>query len=167
MNLLFDFTVDKETSTIHITREFAADLDLVWDAWTKSEILDRWTAPKPLRAETKEMNFTEGGRWIYAMISPENVYLGYSLAEYLTIAPKTHFITRNTFCDENGKQVGTAFSITTNTFEDGLHKTTVRVAKKFDNLADVERMVAMGFKEGMEAALHNLDEYLKSMVSSK
>ena len=35
MNLLFDFTVDKTTNTIYVTREFAADLDLVWDAFTK------------------------------------------------------------------------------------------------------------------------------------
>ena len=47
MNLLFDFTVDKATATIHITREFAADLDLVWDAFTKAEILDQWMGPKP------------------------------------------------------------------------------------------------------------------------
>jgi len=38
--LLFDFTVNKENNTINIEREFAADLDLVWDAWTKPEILD-------------------------------------------------------------------------------------------------------------------------------
>ena len=45
MSLLFDFTVDKATNTIHVTREFAADLDLVWDAFTKSEMLDQWSAP--------------------------------------------------------------------------------------------------------------------------
>ena len=31
MSLLFDFAVDKAANTIHIMREFAADLDLVWD----------------------------------------------------------------------------------------------------------------------------------------
>ena len=40
--LLFDFTVDKATKTVFITREFAADLSLVWDAFTKQEILDQW-----------------------------------------------------------------------------------------------------------------------------
>ena len=54
-NLLFDFTVDKATQTIYITREFAAGLDLVWDAFTKAEILDQWVAPEPWRARTKEM----------------------------------------------------------------------------------------------------------------
>src|SRR6476620_7577409 len=101
-DLLFDFTVDKENSTIHITREFAADLDLVWDAWTKSEILDQWMAPHPYHIETKEMDFREGGRWLYAMVTPENVKLGWSLAQFLKIVPKSSFTTRNSFSDENG-----------------------------------------------------------------
>ena len=46
-NLLFDFTVDKTTNTVIITREFAAELLLVWDAFTKQEILDQWGAPEP------------------------------------------------------------------------------------------------------------------------
>ena len=38
-NLLFDFTVDKATKTVIITREFDAGLSLVWDAFTKQEFL--------------------------------------------------------------------------------------------------------------------------------
>ena len=41
-NLLFDFTVDKAIKTVFITREFDAGLSLVWDAFTKQEILDQW-----------------------------------------------------------------------------------------------------------------------------
>ncbi|HEV2353182.1 MAG TPA: SRPBCC domain-containing protein, partial [Puia sp.] len=102
MNLRFDFTVDRAAKTIYITREFAADLDLVWDAFTKAEILDQWQGPKPYRAVTKEMNFTEGGRWLYSMVSPDNVPVGWSLVEFIEIRPKTSFSTRNSFADENG-----------------------------------------------------------------
>ena len=31
-NLLFDFTVDKAAKKVFITREFAAELSLVWEA---------------------------------------------------------------------------------------------------------------------------------------
>lgn len=40
-NLLFDFTVDKAAKMVYITREFDADQSLVWDAFTKAEILDQ------------------------------------------------------------------------------------------------------------------------------
>lgn len=70
-NLFFDFTVDKAAKTVFITREFDADLSLVWDAFTKAEILDQWIAPKPFKSKTKYMDFTVGGKRFYAMVSPE------------------------------------------------------------------------------------------------
>jgi PhnB protein len=166
MNLLYDFTVDKETNTIRITREFAADLDLVWDAFTKPEILDQWQAPKPWRACTKEMDFSEGGRWLYAMISPENVSR-WSLAEFTKIQPKSSFSSRNSFCDENGIPTHEAFSLTRNDFKSEEEKTTVYVEKKFDNLSSLEKMVSMGYKQGLAMALANLDEYFLTVLAAK
>ena len=67
-NLLFDFTVDKTTKTVFINREFAADLSLVWDAYTTQELLDQWWAPKPWASKTKVMNFEVGGRRFYGLV---------------------------------------------------------------------------------------------------
>jgi uncharacterized protein YndB with AHSA1/START domain len=80
-NLQFDFTVDKSTNTVLVIREFAAELPLVWDAFTKQEVLDQWWAPKPYLSKTKAMNFEVGGRRFYAMVSPEGnseIYFYYS-----------------------------------------------------------------------------------------
>ena len=52
-----EFIVDKETKTVSITKEFASELSLVWDAYTKPELLDQWWAPKPLASRTKVMDF--------------------------------------------------------------------------------------------------------------
>jgi len=38
-NLLFDFTIDKIAKTVFVNREFAADLSLVWDAFTNKKFL--------------------------------------------------------------------------------------------------------------------------------
>ncbi len=169
MNLLFDFTVDKEKATIHITREFAADQDLVWDAFTKAEILDQWMGPKPFRVQTKEMDFRVGGRWLYAMLSAENVAMGYSLMEFIEIQPKSGFTTKNSFADENGNPVNTGFtfSVTHYTFNAGIGKTTVQIVKKMASLAELEQLVAMGFVEGTAAGMNNLDEYFLTLVTSK
>lgn len=56
-NLLCEFTIDKENKTIYIKREFDAALPLIWNAFTKSEMLDQWWAPKPWKAKTKTMDF--------------------------------------------------------------------------------------------------------------
>lgn len=170
MNLLFDFTVDKDTATIYITREFAADLDLVWDAFTKVEILEQWMAPKPWRILTKEMDFREGGRWLYAMVSPENETPSrWSLAEYIKIQPKTIFTSRNSFADENGNPIdsGVTYSITENIFKAGEEKTTVQIVKKMASLAELEQFIAMGFKEGMAYVMTVLDEYFLNITTKK
>jgi uncharacterized protein YndB with AHSA1/START domain len=171
MNLLFDFTVDKATATIYVTREFAADVDLVWDAFTKAEILDQWMGPKPYRVQTKEMDFREGGRWLYSMVSPENVApTRYSLAEFVEIQPKSSFTTKNSFSDENGNHVdsGFTFSITKNSFEATGEKTTVRIVKKMQSLAQLEKFIEGGYYEkGTAAGMKNLDEYLLTLVTSK
>lgn len=169
MNLLFDFTVDKATATIYVTREFAADLNLVWDAFTKAEILDQWMSPKPWRFQTKEMDFREGGRWLYAMISPENVSR-WSLVEFIKIQPKSSFTTRNSFCDESGNPIETGFtsSLTTNSFKAGSSgTTTVQIVKKMASLSELEQFIAIGYKEGTAIVMTNLDEYLLTLVANR
>ena len=62
----------------------------VWAAWTDREILDLWWAPKPWRFETKSMEFSEGGRWHYAMVGP-NGEKQYCLFDYKKIDAQEHF----------------------------------------------------------------------------
>src|SRR5204862_3788250 len=99
-NLLFDFTVDKSKKTVFITREFDAELSLVWDAFTKKEILDQWWAPKPYASKTKVLDFKVGGRRFYAMVSPEGQER-WVLQKYTSISPKSNFKFFNAFADEN------------------------------------------------------------------
>src|SRR5258707_15879637 len=99
-NLLFDFTVDKSTKTVVVTREFEAEKQFVWDAFTKKEILDKWWAPKPWASKTKFMNFEVGGRRFYAMVSPEGQE-HWSLQKYTCISPRTNFKFLNAFADKD------------------------------------------------------------------
>src|SRR6188768_1046095 len=98
--MLFDLTVDKATKTVSITREFDAPLSLVWDAYTKQEILDQWWAPKPFSSKTKVMDFKVGGRRFYAMVSPEGEER-WAVQRFTSISPKTNFKYFNTFADKD------------------------------------------------------------------
>ena len=99
-NLLFDFTVDKATKTVFVTREFDANLSLVWDAFTKQEILDQWWAPNPWTSKTKFMNFKVGGRRFYAMVSPEGQEF-WSIQEFTSISPTSNFKILSSFADKD------------------------------------------------------------------
>lgn len=161
-NLLFDFIVNKEKHTVHVKREFAAGLELVWDCWTKAELLEQWWAPKPWRAETKSMDFREGGQWLYAMVSPKNEYF-WSRVDYIKIETKKGFSAQDGFTDAEGN-LNPDFprSLWNNVFQEGAETTTVNVTVVYEKLADLEKVIAMGFKEGLTMALGNLDQYLEA-----
>jgi uncharacterized protein YndB with AHSA1/START domain len=160
-DLLFDFTVDKAAKTVFITREFDAELSLVWDAFTKQELLDQWVAPKPYTAKTKYMNFEVGGRRFYAMVSPEGQER-WILQRYTSITPKTHFKMFNVFADkdENPELQGSDWDF--NFTEQG-ERTKVSITIYNESLARMEKMIEMGFKEGYSASMQNLDELLQTL----
>jgi uncharacterized protein YndB with AHSA1/START domain len=159
-NLMMNFSVDKENNKVKVEREFAAPVDSVWAAWTQSDILDQWWAPKPWKAETKSQDFSEGGRWLYSMVSPQGER-HWSFADYTAIDPKSSFSVKDGFCDENGNlNKDWPQSAWRNTFsQDGDH-TMVNIEITFPSLKDLEKTIEMGFKEGFTMGLGNLDELL-------
>jgi uncharacterized protein YndB with AHSA1/START domain len=160
-NLLFDFTLSKATKTALIIREFDAELSLVWDAFTKPEILDQWWAPKPFSPKTKVMNFEVGGRRFYAMVSPEG-QKHWSLQKYTSISPKTNFKMINAFADENENPSlpGSEWSLT---FSEQNGTTKVSISIYNDSLERMEQMIAMGFKEGFTMTLNSLEDLLTTL----
>lgn len=154
--------VEKNLSdkTITVTRDFAAEPALVWRAWTEKELLEQWWAPKPWRAESKDMDFREGGHWQYAMVSPEGER-HWARVDFKTITPITHFTAKDSFCDENGNIVSDPPGMDwDNTFSPNNGGTRVLIRLSFASEPDMKKILEMGFEEGFAAALGNLDEYL-------
>jgi uncharacterized protein YndB with AHSA1/START domain len=163
-DLLFDFTVDKPAKTVYINREFAAELPLVWDAFTKAELLDQWVAPKPWSARTKHMNFEVGGRRFYAMVSPEGLER-WAVQEFTSISPKTNFKMYNTFSDENeNRQLPGSDWDYTFTENNGITKVSISIFN--ESLERLEKMIEMGFVEGFKMSVENLEQLLET-VSQK
>ena len=160
-NLLFDFTVDKPTKTVFINREFDANLSLIWDAFTKPEILDQWWAPKPWASKTKVMNFEVGGRRFYAMVSPEGQER-WSIQKFTSISPKTNFKYLNAFADEaeNPELPGSEWDFN---FSEQNGTTRVSITIYNESLARLEKMIEMGFKEGFTMTLNYLENLLTTL----
>ncbi|MES2828825.1 MAG: SRPBCC domain-containing protein [Bacteroidota bacterium] len=160
-NLSFEFTVDKPSKTVYITREFDAELPLVWDAFTTKELLDQWVAPKPWSARTKYMDFKVGGRRFYAMVSPEGLER-WSVQEYTSITPKTNFKMYNTFADENeNKELpGSDWNYT---FSENNSVTKVNITIVNESLTRLEKMIEMGFEQGFKMSIVNLENLLATL----
>ena len=157
-----EFIINKETKTVSITKEFNAPRDLVWDAYTRPELLDQWWAPKPLTTRTKVLDFRVGGRRFYAMVSPEGDVLGWVLQKYTSITPKTNFKLFNAFADkdENPELPGSDWDLN---FTSKGATTLVSIYIYNESLERMERVIALGFVEGAKAQLKNLEELLAKL----
>lgn len=156
-----DFIVNKGTKTVTITKVFDAGLSLVWDAYTKPELLDQWWAPKPFESRTKVLDFEVGGRRFYAMVGPDGAER-WSVQRYTSITPKTNFKFFNAFADEdeNLQLPGSDWNFD---FIDQGETTTVSVSIYNESLERMEMILASGFTEGVKLQLQNLVELLAKL----
>jgi len=157
-NLQFDFNVDLANNTVVVVREFNAALPLVWDAFTKPEILDQWWAPKPFESRTTVMDFQVGGRRFYAMVSPEGHEM-WQVQQYTSITPKTNFKYLSAFADkdENMNLPGSDWDLTFSE-ENGITKVCISIYN--ESQERMQKMIEMGFKEGFTMTLNYLDQLL-------
>jgi uncharacterized protein YndB with AHSA1/START domain len=158
--LLFNFNVDKSTSTILVDREFDAELSAVWDAFTKQEILDQWWAPKPLTSKTKYMKFRVGGRRFYAMVSPEGTEIAWQIFDYTSITPKSNFKYLSVLADKDETPYPPS-AIWDLTFSEQSGITKVSISIYFETLEGLEKMIQLGFKEGFTVTLSELELLLQ------
>ncbi|WP_028786789.1 SRPBCC family protein [Terrimonas ferruginea] len=166
-HLQFDFITDKEKKTLTVRREFAAGRRLVWDCYTKSELLNQWFAPAPLTTKTKSMDFRDGGHWHYAMVEPNGTeYWGYT--EYVKISPVDFYTALDAFSNEAGEinnDLPRAEWLVT--FTDKEENTLVETVVTYKSLADLETTIQMGMEEGMMSTLERLDQLLVNLNARK
>lgn len=161
--LAYDFVVNKENKTITVKRAFDAERPLVWDAYTKSELLDQWWAPKPWKARTKTMDFKEGGYWLYAMVGPEGEE-HWARADYKKIQAPSKFEVEDAFTDAEGNinrdMPQAKWEVS---FSDKGDQTMVEIRIAYDDFSQLQATLDMGFKEGLAMGMENLDELLVSL----
>ena len=166
-NLVFDFTVDNANKIIVVKREFAANIELVWEAWSNPKIIDQWWAPKPHHSETKSMDFREGGFRHWALVSPEGSK-HWSRQDYQKIEPQKSIAELRAFCYENGI-VSADFIKTqcTTTFSKTNGNTLVTITSIYGNPKVFEQMASLNHKKGFSSTLENLDQVLNDLKTLK
>jgi uncharacterized protein YndB with AHSA1/START domain len=149
--------------SIVVARELNAPLPEVWRAYTEPKLLDQWWGPAPWRAETKTLDFRPGGHWLYAMVSPEN-QRHWGRMDYLAIDHHRRFEIADSFCDENGT-VDPALPVSRGsmTFTPTAHGTRVEFKMVYATEQELQKIVEMGFAEGITICLDQLDGVLAKL----
>nr|WP_067055780.1 SRPBCC domain-containing protein [Mucilaginibacter sp. L294] len=155
-----EISKDLPNKKLNVVREFEAPVADVWEAWTDADTLDQWWAPRPWKAQTKSMDFRDGGRWIYSMNGPQGER-SWCRVDFNNIIAGNSFGAAVSFCDEDGNKDASFPEMNwVATFNAIGDDTKVEVAITFPTTADMEKIVGMGFSEGFTMAHGNLDELL-------
>jgi uncharacterized protein YndB with AHSA1/START domain len=147
--------------TIIVSREFDAPIEKVWQAYTDSSLLDQWWGPSPWRAETKRMNFKPGGYWLYAMVGPGGER-HWARMNYIAIDHLKGYDIEDVFCDEDGN-LNTDLPVSRGrmSFVKTVNGTRVDFKMIYASETDVQKIVEMGFEQGITVCLDQLEELLK------
>ncbi len=143
-----------------VTRTFDAPAHIVFDAWTKPELLKRWWAPKSFGVSLFEceQDLRVGGAYRFAFgRDPENpeVFSG----RYVEVNPPSRLVLTQVY--ERMAHVGEA--VVTAIFDESQERTRLTLHQLFPSKEALEGALASGMERGMRITLDQLDELVASM----
>jgi len=151
-----------------IERVFDAPRELVWKAWTEPEQVMRWWGPKGFTAPAAEIDFRVGGKYLFAMRSPEfhEGQVLWSTGVYREIVPFERIVCTDCFADEKGNVVPATYygmnadipleMVVTVTFEEHEGKTKLTLHHAGIPAGEDRE----GANQGWSESLDKLAEYL-------
>jgi uncharacterized protein YndB with AHSA1/START domain len=163
-------TKDAATLTLTVVAEFGAPPSRVWDVWANPRKLERWWGPPTWPATFTRHEFTPGGECRYHMTGPEGEKsFGWWRIESLDEPRRIDF--QNGLAGDDGEPVPGEKSLPThavfeplNPTSGGETRTRMTVVSAFPSVELMEKMIAMGMREGMSAAMSQIDSVLAQPV---
>ncbi len=143
-------------TSIVVTREFHAPRPLVWDAFTRPDLLRRWMiGPDGWTMSVCEIDFRPGGRFRYVWSKPGAADMGMG-GTFVRIDPPERIVHREVF-DEDW--TGGETTVTT-TFDQRAGVTLMTLSVEYATTAARDGALAVGMTMGMEMSYARLDGIL-------
>ncbi|HEX7981698.1 MAG TPA: SRPBCC family protein [Gemmatimonadaceae bacterium] len=147
---------------IRITRSFDAPRQLVWEAYTRPELLKRWLGAMPGWSwAVCEMDVREGGRYRWVWRGPEGAELGLG-GEYKEVVPFERLVSTEKYDQAwyPGEAVGTV------EFTERGGRTTLVTTLRYDSKATRDAVLQSPALGGMEMGYTLLDTLLASIATA-
>jgi uncharacterized protein YndB with AHSA1/START domain len=153
-------TVERKSEReLVVTRTINGPARLVFEAWTKAELLKQWWVPKSFGVTllSCEADVRVGGKYRFVFghgDSPPMEFFG----KYLEVTPHSRLVWTN----EEGEAGG---PVTTVTFEENAGKTLLVMHELYPSKEALDAAMASGEKSGMEETFAQLDELLGAIAA--
>jgi uncharacterized protein YndB with AHSA1/START domain len=138
---------------IRMVRVFDAPRAMVYDAFTKCELLRRWFGPHGFSLSVCEGDFKVGGGWRFVVRGPDGSEMGMR-GKIREMVPPERLVHVETFDDYPGE------ALATTTFVESGGKTTVTINLQYDSKQVRDAVVNSGMEHGAAESYDRLAEYL-------
>jgi uncharacterized protein YndB with AHSA1/START domain len=141
-----------------LTRTFNGPARIVFEAWTKPELLKRWWAPKSsgMSLLSCELDVRAGGRYRFEFGQESSKSMAF-FGRYIEVIPNSRLVWTNEENDEG--------AVTTVTFEEKGGKTLLVLHELYPSKEALDSSIA-GMPEGMQETFAQLDELLATLGAS-
>ena len=138
-----------------ITRTFNGPARLVFEAWTRPELLKRWWAPKStgMILLSCEADVRVGGSYRFEFGHGESTRMAF-FGKYIEVTPYSRLVWTNEESDDA--------AVTTVTFEEKAGKTLLVLHERYPSKEALDASIA-GMEDGMPESFAQLDELLVTL----
>ena len=151
----------KSDREIVVTRTFDGPARIVFEAWTKPELLKRWWAPKSFGVTllSCEADVRVGGKYRFVFGHPASPQPMEFFGKYLEVIRPSRLVWTN----EEGAEGG---QVTTVTFEEKAGRTLLVMRDLYPSKKALDEAIASGSAAGMDETFEQLDELLVALGAS-
>jgi uncharacterized protein YndB with AHSA1/START domain len=152
-------TVERKSEhELVITRTFNGPARIVFEAWTKPELLKRWWAPKSTGVPllSCEADVRVGGRYRFEFGHEASKSMAF-FGRYIEVTPHSRLVWTNEESDDG--------AVTTVTFEEKGDKTLLVLHELYPSKEALDEAIA-GMEGGMPEQFEQLDELLVTLGAS-
>ena len=139
-----------------VTRTFDAPPSIVFEAWTKPELFQRWWVPKSLGMTmiVRELDVRTGGRYRLAFPTGDDPSKQMEFfGRYLEVTPPSRLVWTN-------EEAGEAGQVTTVTLEEKDGKTLLVMRELYPSKEALDEAIASGATSGNAETFDQLEELL-------
>jgi uncharacterized protein YndB with AHSA1/START domain len=153
-------TVERKSDReLVVTRTVNGPVRLVFEAWTRPELFQRWWVPKSagLTLLSCEMDVRTGGKYrlVFEHGSGPMAFFG----TYLEVVPRSRIVWTN-------EEAGEAGAISTATFLDRGDTTVVVFSELHPTKEALDAVIASGMEPGTRETFDQLDDFVTALAAA-
>ncbi|HEX7086711.1 MAG TPA: SRPBCC family protein [Vicinamibacterales bacterium] len=155
----YETTVERQSDReLVVTRTVNAPPRIVFEAWTRPELLQRWWAPKSLGVSfvSCEADFRTGGTYRFVFSHPCSEQPMEFFGRFIEVTPPSRIVWTN-------DEAGDAASVTTVTFEDRGAETLIVMRDRYPSKEALDAAIESGATSGCSEQFEQLDEVLLTL----